>query len=207
MSLFASAESNGTKFPPLEPGTYLARAYGLIDLGVQHNDQYDKDQHKVIIMWEFPTETVETENGTETRVLSKTYTCSLSEKANLRKDLEAWRGRKFTDEELSGFDLRKILGVPCQLSVVHAERNGKPPVPVISAVVGLPKGTTIPDPVHGKLIFDLDEEGAFQAMEILPEWIQQRIKESETYKALVRQAMPDVTSDDFEDVTSDDIPF
>ena len=206
MSLFASAESNGTKFPPLEAGTYLARAYGLIDLGVQHSEAYDKDQHKILIMWELPTETVDTENGTETRVLSKQYTCSLSENANLRKDLEAWRGRKFTDEELRGFDLRKVLGVPCQLSVVPTERNGKT-YTNIGAVVGLPKGTTIPDPVHGKLIFDLDEEGAFQAMEILPEWIQQRIKESETYKALARQSMPEITPDDFEDLTSDDIPF
>lgn len=205
MSLFASAEST-TKFPPLEAGTYLARAYGLIDLGMQHSDQYDKDQHKILIMWELPTETVETENGTDTRVLSKQYTCSLSENAHLRKDLEAWRGRKFTDEELRGFDLRKILGVPCQLSVVPTERNGKT-YTNIGAVVGLPKGTTIPDQVHGKLIFDLDEEGAYQAMEILPEWIQQRIKESETFKSLVRNAMPEVTPDDFEDITSDDIPF
>ncbi len=205
MSLFASAEST-TKFPPLEAGTYLARAYGLIDLGMQHSDQYDKDQHKILIMWELPTETVETENGIDTRVLSKQYTCSLSENANLRKDLEAWRGRKFTDEELHGFDLRKILGVPCQLSVVPTERNGKT-YTNIGAVVGLPRGTTIPDQVHGKLIFDLDEEGAYQAMEILPEWIQQRIKESETFKALVRNAMPEVTPDDFEDLTSDDIPF
>lgn len=205
MSLFASAETT-TKFPPLEAGTYLARAYGLIDLGMQHSDTYDKDQHKILIMWELPTETVETENGTDTRVLSKQYTCSLSENANLRKDLEAWRGRKFTEEELRGFDLRKILGVPCQLSVVPTERNGKT-YTNIGAVVGLPRGTTIPDQVHGKLIFDLDEEGAYQAMEILPEWIQQRIKESETFKALVRNAMPEVTPDDFEDLTSDDIPF
>ena len=76
-------------------------------------------------MWELPTETVEVEDRTETRVLSKQYTCSLSDTASLRKDLDSWRGRRFTDEELKGFDLRNIVGVPCQLSITNEERNGK----------------------------------------------------------------------------------
>jgi hypothetical protein len=206
MSLVATMENNGTKFPPIEAGTYLARSYGLIDLGVQHSEAYDKDQHKILIMWELPTETFETDKGTETRVLSKQYTCSLSENANLRKDLEAWRGRKFTEDELRGFDLRKVIGVPCQLSVVPTEKNGKT-YTNIGAVVSIPKGTTVPDAVHEKIIFDLDEEGAYQAMEILPDWIQARIKESETYKKLLEHSLPNVTADDFQDVTSDDIPF
>ena len=37
--------------------------------------------------------------------LRKDYKNSLHEKAGLRKDLEAWRGRRFTDAELAGFDL------------------------------------------------------------------------------------------------------
>ena len=206
MSLMASQESNVTKFPPLEAGTYLARSYGLIDLGTQHSDAYDKDQHKILIMWELPTETFETENGIETRVLSKQYTCSLSDNANLRKDLEAWRGKKFTEDELRGFDLRKVIGVPCQLSVVPTEKNGKT-YTNIGAVVSIPKGTTVPEMVHSKVIFDIDEEGAFQAMEILPEWIQARIKESVEYKRNLEKPLPEVTADDFQDVTSDDIPF
>ena len=206
MSLYASAESSGTKYPPLEAGTYLARAYGLIDLGMQHSDAYDKDQHKILIMWELPTETIETESGTDTRVLSKQYTCSLSDNANLRKDLEAWRGKKFTEDELRGFDLRKVIGVPCQLSVVPTEKNGKT-YTNIGAVVSIPKGTSVPEGTHSKIIFDLDEEGAFQAMEILPEWIQARIKESENYKKFIDHPMPDVPADEFEDVISDGIPF
>ena len=205
MSLMAS-EENTSKFPPLDAGTYLARAYGLIDLGVQHSDAYDKDQHKILIMWELPTETVDTENGVETRVLSKQYTCSLGEKATLRKDLEAWRGRKFSDEELKGFDLRNIVGAPCQLSVVPTEKNGKT-YPNIGAVVSIPKGTMVPDAVHSRIIFDMDEEGAFQAMEILPEWIQNRIKESVNYKELLANRPLDVKPEDFSDLTSDDIPF
>lgn len=44
---------------------------------------------------------------------------SLSEKSALRPFLEAWRGRKFTKEELAGFDLEKLIGVNCQLQIIH----------------------------------------------------------------------------------------
>jgi hypothetical protein len=47
------------------------------------------------------------------------YTLSLSDKANLRKHLEAWRGRKFTPLELRGFDLENLIGVNCQIQVIH----------------------------------------------------------------------------------------
>lgn len=46
-------------------------------------------------------------------------TNSLHEKSRLRPMLEAWRGRKFTAEELDGFDLERLLGVNCQVQVIH----------------------------------------------------------------------------------------
>jgi hypothetical protein len=57
--------------------------------------------------------------------VSKFYTASLGEKANLRADLKNWRGRDFTDEELAGFEAKNILGKPCMLSVVETESEGK----------------------------------------------------------------------------------
>lgn len=52
-------------------------------------------------------------------IVSKRYTVSLHEKATLAKDLTAWRGRPFTPEERKGFDIEKLLLVPCRLLVVH----------------------------------------------------------------------------------------
>ncbi|MHA1379626.1 MAG: hypothetical protein ACTSRG_14730 [Candidatus Helarchaeota archaeon] len=46
---------------------------------------------------------------------------SLHAKATMRKFLESWRGKKFTKEELEGFDLQKILGKPCQLQIIHSD--------------------------------------------------------------------------------------
>ncbi|GEM_PF-4521665 len=41
----------------------------------------------------------------------------------LRRDLENWRGRPFTREELRGFDLFKVLGTACQLMVTHTSQG------------------------------------------------------------------------------------
>ena len=40
--------------------------------------------------------------------VARVYTLCLHERAALRKDLESWRGRKFTEQELDGFDLEKL---------------------------------------------------------------------------------------------------
>jgi hypothetical protein len=57
--------------------------------------------------------------------VSQKYTASLHEKSRLRHDLESWRGRKFTTEELKGFDVENVLGANCQINVVHATKEGK----------------------------------------------------------------------------------
>jgi len=71
--------------------------------------------------------------------ISQKYTASLHEKARLRHDLESWRGRAFTEEELHGFDLEKVLGVNCQINVVHATKDKKT-YANIASIVPLAKG-------------------------------------------------------------------
>jgi hypothetical protein len=59
--------------------------------------------------------------------VSKKYSLSLHEKATLAKDLTSWRGRPFSPEERKGFDIEKLLLVPCRLLIVHnvSEKSGK----------------------------------------------------------------------------------
>lgn len=114
MSLIAKA-SGGSKFPILEAGSYPAMCYAIVDIGQQYNKTFNNYAQKVIFMWELPGEEIEIEGEMKPRAISETYTNSLGEKANLRKMLENWRGRAFTQEEMDGFDLRNVLG----LSLIH----------------------------------------------------------------------------------------
>lgn len=196
MSLIISASTGGSSIAPLEAGTYPAICYGLIDIGWQYNEAYKKSSPKLIIMWEIPGETITIDGEEKSRVISQTYTVSLNEKATLRKDLTSWRGKDFTDEELKAFDIRSILNVPCLLNIIHKESNGRT-YANISGIMKLPKGVKVPRGTMEPVVFDLDASDLDDIKE-LPEWIQKKIQESDTYKDRVAGIGHETDGDDYE---------
>lgn len=167
MSLIAKQSESNYEITP--EGNHVAICYMVCDLGLQETEWQGqkKKQHKVRIAYELCNEPME--DGRPFSV-SKNYTMSLSEKAALRKDLEAWRGRKFTEQELKGFDLFTVLGHPCMVSVVHNESNGKT-YANINAVTAIPKGLQVPEMQNGIIRFSLSEYTP-EAFSMLPEWLQ-----------------------------------
>jgi len=192
MSLIASR--GGGSVPPLEPGTYQAVCCGVIDLGRQYSEKFDKTAPKVLIMWDIVGETVEIDGVPAPRRLFKQYTNSLDERSTLAKDINSWRGQPFSPDELKAFDLRRLLNVGCQLSVVHEQRPDGRAFVNIAAVIGLPKGMQIP-PMSEAICYDADDHDA-AVFARLPEWVQDRIKQSEQWKAsgaggaIQREALP-----------------
>lgn len=177
--LTASASSGGS-FSPIPEGTYSAVCNMLIDLGMQRNEKYGSVARNVQIGWQIPDEIIEIDGKEEPRIISKSYTLSLGEKANLRADLAAWRGRDFTPEELKAFDLRNIVGAPCLINIIHKENNGKK-YANISSIMALPKGMPRPQMAGEPTVFDLDES-PLSDINNLPKWIAETIYKSETYK-------------------------
>jgi len=110
--------------------------------------------------------------------ISKSYTVSLHEKAGLRKDLAAWRGRDFTDEEAKGFDVSKLIGAYCMVNVTTSESNGK----TYSNVAGLtPLPAALknakPAAVHENVLFNLDDPD-LSVFDSFHEKLQEAIKKS-----------------------------
>lgn len=199
--LIASAKPTNST-PPLEPGSYLARCVQIIDLGEQMNDLAGKLQRQVMLMFEIPLERIEINGEDKPRTISATYTLSLSDKAKLRSVLESWRGKQFTEEELSAFNLRKILNTPCLLSVVEkTSKTSGNKYSAIGSIARAFKGAIVPQPETPILAFDLDEPNSLAALETLPGWVQERVKQGQTYKDMISNP------DNFEDITSDDVPF
>lgn len=108
------ARAPESKFTPAPEGLHQAVCVDVHDIGLQKTPWGEK--HKVLLVWQINEVNPELGKRFDIRAF---YTLSLSEKANLRRDLECWRGRKFTEEELAGFDLEKLLGANCQLQIVH----------------------------------------------------------------------------------------
>lgn len=117
MPIIVSDTSNGEDFPPHPEGQFAARCIDIIDLGdVETTFQgRTKKRHRGIIRF-YAGESSETG---EPLWADKFVTLSLHKKASLRTFLEAWRGKKFTDEELQGFDLEVLLGVDAYIQVSH----------------------------------------------------------------------------------------
>lgn len=214
MGLIAKENSSNNYERILPPaGNHLAICYSVIDLGT-HDEEYlgnTKKVHKIRIAWELPDEkfTIKDKEGNEKEVchrISKEYTLSLGERANLRKDLESWRGREFTEKELAGFDLQNLLEVPCMINIIHKTSKQGREYAVVSSIAKAVKGLEIPELSRITEFFSFEDEPLNEVLlNSLPEYLQNKIKESYEYQYLVSGAVNDDMN--AEDEPNDDIPF
>ncbi|MDH5244837.1 MAG: hypothetical protein OEW98_00185 [Betaproteobacteria bacterium] len=107
------AKGSPRAFEPCPAGVQQAVCCDVVDLGLRETPYGEK--HKVDIRWQ----TAELMPSGQPYLVNKRYTLSLNEKATLRHDLEAWRGKAFTDAEIEGFDLERLIGVNALLNIVH----------------------------------------------------------------------------------------
>lgn len=177
--MIVSANSEGKKFDPVSAGNHPAICYAVIGIGTQRNERFDTTHKQLIIMWEICDETILIDGTEKPKVLSKTYTASLNDRSTLRKDLESWRGKAFSAEELKGFDMQNILGKPCLISVIEEEKNDRK-YAKIASIASMPKGMGKDlSAVNETKMFDICENPRpSQAFTELPEWIQARCMES-----------------------------
>lgn len=93
-------------------GLHNAVCIGIAFLGNMETKYGPKE--KVAIIFELETG----------EIMATEQTPTFGSKSNLRKLLQSWRGKPFTEEELNdGFELMSILGSSCQLNVTHNEQN------------------------------------------------------------------------------------
>ena len=145
------ATQGTNEFPKVPTGVHNARCVRVIDLGTQRNDYGGNITYKrqVLIIWEVPDQI----SNDVPMTISKFYTLSLHEKSNLGMDLVSWRGRPFTEQEKQGFDITKLIGVPCQINVMHND-NGKEKV---SSVMPLGKDTKLQDQHYESISFSIED--------------------------------------------------
>jgi hypothetical protein len=144
VAIIAKASGDGKVFQPAPEGTHQAVCVDVIDKGILKTtwQGQTREQHKIDVAWQLGEDR---EDG-KPWIVFKRYTLSLGEKANLRKDLESWRGRKFSREEEMGFDVEKLVGVNCLLNVQH-NVNGDKTYANVVAVAPLIKGMK---PIKGR---------------------------------------------------------
>lgn len=140
------SKDNQKEWEPAPEGLHQAVCVDVVDRGMQETSFGLK--HQVQIRWmlgemvpTFDAPQVLCGQDGKPFLVMQTYTNSLNEKAKLRQHLDAWRGRKFSPEELrDGFDLERLIGVNCQLQVVHNLSDNGRTYSNVQAIVPLGKG-------------------------------------------------------------------
>lgn len=160
-------EDKGGNFERCPSGMHLARCYRIVDLGTQKSEYMGqvKYLHKIMLGWEIhgmndDGSPIKMQDGRPFGIF-KNYTLSWSEKANLRLDLQSWRGKPFTQEEMRKFDLKNVLGAWCMLNII--ERPGKNDgkmytnVDGVTPVPAMIKQNGLPTAVNKNELFKIDE--------------------------------------------------
>jgi hypothetical protein len=198
----------GSNFTPAPAGAHRAVCIGFIDLGTQKVEYQGQASHKrlIRIRWELADEFMD--DG-KPFTISKRYTWSMSDKATLRKDLESWRGKPFEKADFgpSGFDTKKLLGVPCLITIVHKDgQNGI--FANIAGISPLPKGMEKPGGHNNPLSYVALERGLFDqdAFDLLHEKTKEQIRLSPEYQEIVEGKVREPSSFDRSDL-DDEIPF
>ena len=107
-------------FDPAPEGAWRAVCVDVVELGMV-TGQYGA---KAMIRMAFETEEINPKNK-KPFMVSQRFGMTLSSKGRLRPFLESWRGKKFTEEELKGFDVEVLIGANAQLGIVHNAVDGK----------------------------------------------------------------------------------
>jgi hypothetical protein len=133
------AKKEKSNFQPCPEGLFPAICCDVVDKGMQETQWGSK--HKIQLRWLVAAKPQRDDK--KPHMISKSYTLSLHEKANLRLMLEVWRGRKFTEQETEGFDIEQLIGAPCQIQVAQeaSRQSGDVyafPQVVLKAVKGAP---------------------------------------------------------------------
>ena len=225
-------------FEKLAVGTYHGTCFRMVDLGTQDTEYNGEKSKKKLIRLDFEiTESLEPE-GNEVNMedgrpfgISRTYTASLFESANLRKELESWRGRSFTEKELEGFETDQLLGCTARIEVGLTQKTpqfagGNPKIlKLMRPDGGVEKVATI----NPQVAFDMsiycdefngnsssDTKAMCDVFEEFTPWMQADIEESYEYRAAVEKGdrMPaaEEPSESLADLATDtgteeDIPF
>lgn len=194
MAILAKA-SGGGDFQLAPQGQFAAVCYEVIDLGTQHNPNYGTNSPKVLIRFELHGEN-QLGDGSgymldmagqpdpeKPFIIGNKFTVSLSEKSVLRPFLQSWRGRPFTEEELEGFDVSKLLGAACMLTIQHerSQKDATKTFAKIASISPLLKSIQKPQPVNKLRLFEVNpwQQHAFEE---LPDWMKDIIKLSPEYR-------------------------
>lgn len=136
------AKSEGKSYPQAPDGQHVSVCCDVVDKGVVRSvwDGVEKRLHKIHIWFQI----IERDENQNRILVGKYVTLSMHEKANLRKFLESWRGKPYTeDQAAAGIDVENMIGVPAYIQTALNKNKYAD----ITSIMRLPKSMEAITPV------------------------------------------------------------
>lgn len=134
------AKASESMFRLHDEGQFLGQCIDVVDVGEDVIDYPNKDKYtapKCAIV--FRTEEVNPETG-QFLEISQEFTVSMGERANLRKFLESWRGKPYSDEQArEGVPVDRLEKQYGMLSIAHKKSGKGKTYAYIQTIVPVPK--------------------------------------------------------------------
>lgn len=205
-----NAKNEGKPFPVHPEGQFAARCVDVIDLGESVSTFPGTPpyiaQKVALAFWTGETDPNPEvqQDGPVTVVME--FTLSMGEKANLRKFLQSWRGKAYTDEQAKeGVPVDKLYGAAALVSVEQFTSKAGRKYARISSIAPLPKQMASAVPPVEQIAYERDEWWGKKKEQYAKEAAEFRAKSRPTSSGTKK-------SDGFEDFPEamdgdDDLPF
>lgn len=179
--------SGGVKQPLIEVGTVPARLVRVIDLGIQAQNPYQGQEkppaHMVDFTYElldvFMTDKDGNEDETKPRWISETFPLH-NPSADLAKSTK--RVKALDPNNNFEYDLTKLVGAPCMVTIGHKQSKGNTYANVIGVTPMRAKDAErAPALKNDSVVFTLDDPD-MDVFNKFPDWIKEKIQGNLEYK-------------------------
>lgn len=134
-------DDSGGDFEKHPAGQHIVQCMDIIDLGERYDSTFDKISKKCVLVFASGA----MDKAGKLLTVQQEFTQSSGPKANLRKFLEQWRGKSYTDTEAQLIQLHKLEGVAALVVIEHgASRTGNRTFANIKSIMMPPKGMLVP---------------------------------------------------------------
>ena len=196
-------------YEPVPAGTHVARLYQIIHLGTSSFEfkGETKQSDKVRLTFELPNELREFKEGEGQKPMSisREFGFSMGKKSHLRPFVEGILGTALHDEEAYAFDIEKLLGEACLISVVHEPGKDGNTYAAIASASALMRGMEAPAAINEAKVIDVNT-ATQEEIDALPEFIRNKMKASDEYKARFTDGA-DIQMEPKDNINPEDVPF
>jgi hypothetical protein len=160
----AVAKDSGGGFAPHSEGQFAMLCVDVVNLGTnveQYQDKPPREVAKVALVFASgERQAKEADKDESLALVTVEMALSASEKANLRKLLESWRGRPYTPEQVeAGLPVNKLYSQPALISIAHVLTKKNKKFAKIASIAPLPKAMLVA--VDAKLLTEYQRPAFF----------------------------------------------